>query len=113
MDVRLVKPNSVRQDLQRRNRDIVDAWHAELSTDLICACCVIVPTQSNVGEIPPLLSGILDKRCGICIRLRYGKIENRGSRGDVDRDGNVSTMLSRCRADEQGDYRNRKGEHVD
>ena len=62
---RLIKPDSVRQDLESGIRDCVLAGYTELRADLISPCRCLLSGQGYIGEVPALLREVLDESCSI------------------------------------------------
>ena len=75
----------------------------ELSTDLVGSSNGGVVEQGLFCEICPDGRKVLRERCSIEVGLQGGKIKNSVSRRDVNRDGDVDTLLCQYRtSDERG-----------
>ena len=73
---RLVKANSVRQDLNGWLGLFRAAGHTKLGADVVRASCGCVSCKRGLGEVSALLSIVLDESGGIQVGLRNGDIKD-------------------------------------
>lgn len=91
----------MRKDLNSGIRDIVDGRNTELCTDVVFARCSLVASQNSVGEVPALLSEVLDESSSFEVCLWDRNVKNGRPRGNINHDSHICALFGCCRAGQQ------------
>ena len=76
-------------------------WLAEFGADVVCSGNSRVVEQRLFSKVGPDVCKVLGERGGIEVGLKGGNVENSISRRDVNRDGDVDTLLCQRRTSDE------------